>query len=171
MLRAGLATVLLMGLGSTAFASDRVRVYVDYDSGGPYHTGRHYNDRDCRDHRHWSTRRDYRSGYYAPYGYYSPAPRYRYYGYAPSYGWGLSWDSGRDRHRSHRDWDRHDRRGWDRDHRRNWDRDDRRRDWDRDGRRDDRDGRGGHDRRRHEARHARRACSLAVTPIKGGSFY
>ena len=56
MLRAGLVTVLLMGLGSTAMASDRVRVFVNYNSGGYYHVGRHYNDRDCHDGRHWARR-------------------------------------------------------------------------------------------------------------------
>jgi hypothetical protein len=36
MLRAGLIAALMLGLGSTAMASDRVRVFVTYDSG--YHT-------------------------------------------------------------------------------------------------------------------------------------
>lgn len=42
MLRTGLIAVLMLGLGSTAMASDRIRVFVTYDSG--YHDvgQRHY---------------------------------------------------------------------------------------------------------------------------------
>ena len=69
MLRAGLVTVLLMGLGSTAMASDRVRVFVTYDSGGYYNVGHHYYDRDCRDGRHWA-RRDR----WSDHGYYRSPP-------------------------------------------------------------------------------------------------
>ena len=95
MLRAGLVTVLLMGLGSTAMASDRVRVFVNYNSGGYYHVGRHYNDRDCHDGRHWARRDRWNdSGYYRSpprysgyYDYYSRAPRYGW-SYPPSYSWG-----------------------------------------------------------------------------------
>lgn len=110
MLRTGLVTVLLLGLGSTAMASDRIRVFVTYDIGGYYGVDHRYDD--CRDGRRWSTRDDWH--YYGDYRGWRPYP-YIYYG------WSYGWRDGR------RDWDRRD------DGRRHWhDRDD---DWGRDGHR------------------------------------
>ena len=68
MLRTGLIVVLLLGLGSTAMASDRVRIYVGVDG--------YYGDVG-----------DYGRYYSAPRGYYVyPRPYYRpYYGYSRGY--------------------------------------------------------------------------------------
>jgi hypothetical protein len=102
MLRTGLIAVLLLGLGSTAMAHDRVRIYVGVDGGYGY-----------------DDVGDYGRYYSAPRGYYVyPKPYYRpYYGYSRGYYGGRHWHDRR--------FDgRHD--GW-RDGRRGW-RDDNRRD-------------------------------------------
>lgn len=146
MLRAGLASSFLvglglMGLGSVATASDRVRVYVTYDSGGYYDVGVYgrydgYRDRYRHSPRYVDYDYDYDYRYRYDYRYAEPYwPRYGYYAAPRYYGWGHRYDDRRYRdHRyrdgGHRDWDRrrddgrhwggdrrHDRNGHDRDRR------------------------------------------------------
>ena len=108
MLRNGLIAVLLLGLGSTAMASDRVRVYVGVDG--------YYGDvgyrlshvEGGRDYGRWDGRRSYRGDgrhYSAPRGYYYyPRPYYGpRHGYSRGYGGGRHWhDRRHDGHRWHR---------------------------------------------------------------------
>jgi hypothetical protein len=142
MLRAGLACKCLMGLGlmglgSTAMASDKVRVFVNFDSGGYYSIGGYYGYDSCRDrYDRWS-----RCGDRYRYSYRYAEPRYwpRYYSVPHYYGWNYRdyrYDDHRHRDRwDHRRWDRGrwDRDRWDRDR---WDRDHRHHDRNRDHRRD-----------------------------------
>jgi len=126
MLRTGLVAVLLLGIGSTAIASDRVRVFVTFDSGyhdvdyryyggsdryryaGGGRDDRRWDDRrrhDSRwDDRRWDNRRHdgwYAGRYYsAPRGYYYP----RWYGYSRGYSGGRYCP---DRFHDGRDWHRH----------------------------------------------------------------
>jgi hypothetical protein len=120
MLRTGLIAVLLLGLGSTAMASDRVRVYVGVDS---YYGDAGYRfsyvDRGRGDWR-WDDRYDRRWGhprrydgrghwhngryYSAPRGYYYSKPYYK----GRAYGYSRGYHGGRHLHdRRH-----HDRRGY-----------------------------------------------------------
>jgi hypothetical protein len=122
MLRTGLIALLLLGLGSTAMASDRVRVYVGVDSyygdvGFSYvdrgrddrrWDGRHRYDRRW-DHRwgdgrsYWRNGRYYSAprGYYYPRPYYGPSYRGPYYGYSRGYHGGRHWHDRRHEHRQH----------------------------------------------------------------------
>ena len=112
MLRTGLIAVLLLGLGSTAMAHDRVRVYVGVDG----------YDGDVGYRLSYSGGRDYGRYYPAPRGYYVyPRPYYRpYYGYSRGYYGGRHWHDRRfdGRHDGWRD----GRRGWHDSHRdgRHW---------------------------------------------------
>jgi hypothetical protein len=118
MLRTGLIAVLLLGLGSTAMASDRVRVYVGVDSysgdvgysfsyvdrgRGDWRRDGHRYDRRW-DHRRWDDRRSYGYGRYypAPRGYYYPRHGYSKpyrYGYSRGYYGGRHWHDRRHDHR------------------------------------------------------------------------
>jgi hypothetical protein len=137
MLRTGLIAVLLLGLGSTAMASDRVRVFVGFDDyyggvsygfsyvgGGRDYRGwdRHRHDRRWH-HRDWNDRRGYnwRHGRYysAPPSYYYPyrAPYYgKRHGYSRGYYGDRHWhdrrsdgryDGRHDGRRDGRRWHRH----------------------------------------------------------------
>lgn|GEM_PF-2081744 len=119
MLRTGLIAVLLLGLGSTAMASDRVRVVVGHDSGYRQYDGPRYcagidgygfigggrDDRRWRDSRWRDPRWDhrYQTGwrhgryYSAPRGYYRPG---HYHGYSRGYH-GKQWDHDRRHDRRH----------------------------------------------------------------------
>jgi hypothetical protein len=110
MLRTGLIAVLLLGLGSTAMASDRVRIHVDVDSS--------FGDVGYR-LSYVGGGRDYGRYYPAPRGYYVyPRPYYRpYYGYSRGYYGGRHWHDRRF-DRRHDGW-RDGRRGW-HDDRRGW---------------------------------------------------
>lgn len=108
MFRAGLIAVLLLGVGSTAMASDRFSVYVGVDSYyGPSY-GFSYVDRGRGDWRRHDGRGHWHNGRYysAPRGYYYSKP-YHYrgkgYGYPRGYHGGRHWH---DRHHDRR-WHRH----------------------------------------------------------------
>jgi hypothetical protein len=132
MLRTGLIAVLLLGLGSTAMASDRVRVnvgigsyygdvgyhfsYVDGGRGDRRWNDRHRYDRRWDDRRGYYGRDSWRNGRYysAPRGYYYPKPYYgpsyrgsrygQYYGYPRGHNGGRYFN---DRRHDDRRWHRH----------------------------------------------------------------
>lgn len=132
MLRTGALALLLVGVGSTAAASDRVRITVSYDSHPHYRVDHGYYARPYRygpPPRHW---RAYPYGHAHPYYRYYYSPRYQHprywrgrpYYYVPRHAPPPRWY--RDRYRyDGRHW--HDDRRWERDRRGDHRRHDRRR--------------------------------------------
>jgi hypothetical protein len=113
MLRTGLIAVLLLGLASTAAASDRVRVYVGVDSyyvdrgRGDWRWDDRYDRRWSHHPRRYDGRGHWHGGRYysAPRGYYYSKPYYyrgKAYGYSRGYHGGRHWhDRRHDRRHRH----------------------------------------------------------------------